>query len=290
MRYYRRMGSSTHITVLIDNATAVGYCSEWGLSLYIRHDATRLVLDFGQSDAFAQNAERLGIDLAAIDYAVLSHAHYDHANGMDAFFRLNSHAPLFLSEACAENCWSTKANTAEPHYIGIQPGLLEGFHTRLHTVPVSHVTTIAPNIHLVPHSTPGLAYKGERDGMLLRTCNSWQPDGFSHEVSLVIELDDTPSGRLAVFNSCSHAGLCNIVREVEDAFPNGRVAAYVGGLHLFQSTDEHVQAVARDVRVANIDHVFTGHCTGNNAFELLSHELPGRVTLLHPGLTFALPS
>lgn len=284
------MSNGTHITVLVDNATTEGYCSEWGLSLYLRHNETNLILDFGQSDAFAQNATRLGINLASVDFAVLSHAHYDHANGMDAFFRLNSHAPLFLSEACAENCWSTKANTADPHYIGIQPGLMERFRARLRTVPTGRVTTIAPGMHLVPHSTPGLSSKGERDGMLLRTHDGWLPDGFLHEVSLVIELDNTPNGRLAVFNSCSHAGLCNIVHEVKDAFPNGRVSSFVGGLHLFQSTDEHVRAVAYDIHLAGIDQVYTGHCTGDRAFELLGHELPSRITLLHPGLSFALPS
>ncbi len=59
----------------------------------------------GLSGLFAENAEKLGLDLKAVDYAVLSHAHDDHANGLDTFFELNDHAPLYVAEGCDENCY-----------------------------------------------------------------------------------------------------------------------------------------------------------------------------------------
>lgn len=78
------------ITVLTDNMGNNGLTGEWGLSFYIEYRGCRLLLDAGQSGLFAENADKLGLSLADVDYAVLSHAHYDHADGMSVFLDRNS--------------------------------------------------------------------------------------------------------------------------------------------------------------------------------------------------------
>ena len=281
-------------TVLTENTPREGLRAEHGLSLHLCYahagTLTNLLLDFGQSDAFAQNAARLGVDLGFVDMAVLSHAHYDHADGMPAFFEMNDHAQLFLCEACAENCWSTRGGTIGRHYIGIRPGLLDRHADRIQRVAASHMTTIAPGIHLIPHSAGNLAEVGRRSGMLLETNGCWEPDDFSHELSLVLELapsqDATP--RLAVFNSCSHAGLALIAEEVAQAFPGSRIAAYVGGLHLAHASDDQIRQVADAIRRSGIEHLYTGHCTGDLAMAALRMALPGRIASLYPGSTLQL--
>ena len=77
------------MTVLIDNVATEPLVGEWGLSILITADDRSILLDTGASHLFAQNAERLGIDLNSVDTGVLSHAHYDHANGFPAFFEHN---------------------------------------------------------------------------------------------------------------------------------------------------------------------------------------------------------
>ncbi|MBQ3373525.1 MAG: MBL fold metallo-hydrolase [Oscillospiraceae bacterium] len=80
------MGQKVTMTVLIDNVASEPLVSEWGLSILITADNRKILLDTGASSLFAQNAQCLGIDLADIDIGVLSHAHYDHADGLDTFF------------------------------------------------------------------------------------------------------------------------------------------------------------------------------------------------------------
>ena len=273
------------VTVLVENTTGSSLRGEHGLSLHLRRGDLRLLLDFGQTDAFARNARALGIDLGAVDLGVLSHAHYDHADGMGAFLARNDHAPLYLSAACAEHCWSTKAGTAEAHYIGIAPGLLERFAHRLSPAPTDRPTALAPGLHLLPHTTPGLAELGKRAGMFLREGDRWAPDDFAHELTLVAELAD---GSLALFSSCSHAGLPVIVDEARAAFPRAPITAYVGGLHLAHATDDEVLQVSRVVRSAGIAQLWTGHCTGDHALRLLGAELPHVVHRLMPGVVFEL--
>ena len=288
------MATRLTVTVLTENAPAQGLLNEHGLSLHLQYERggaiSTLLLDFGQSDAFARNAAVLGVDLSAVDAAVLSHAHYDHADGMPVFFAANNRAPLYLSEACGEDSWSTKAGTVEPHYIGIAPGLLERHADRLVRVATSQQTTIAPGVHLVPHTMPGLAQVAERAGMLRTRDGSLVPDDFFHEISLVVELTPAPDGtvRLAVFNSCSHAGLPIIVAEVQQAFPGAQLCAYVGGLHLIHAADEQILQVAKAAQTAGVEHLYTGHCTGNHALDLLRRSLHEQVHALNPGTVLSL--
>ena len=72
------------VTVLVENTAPQdsGLTPEHGLSLYIQYREHNILLDAGCSQAFAQNAKALGVDLKQVDLAVLSHGHFDHADGL----------------------------------------------------------------------------------------------------------------------------------------------------------------------------------------------------------------
>ena len=93
------------ITVLIENTSNCSLCAEHGLSVYIEYNGMNYLLDTGASDTFSKNAQELGISLADIDIAFLSHAHYDHSGGFEEFFKENSKAPVYLQGTSAENCY-----------------------------------------------------------------------------------------------------------------------------------------------------------------------------------------
>lgn len=59
--------------------------TEHGLSLYIETAGHKVLFDTGATDRFLENAEKLGVDLTAVDTLVLSHGHYDHT-GASRFF------------------------------------------------------------------------------------------------------------------------------------------------------------------------------------------------------------
>ena len=69
----------TKMTVIVDNVAHGELAGEWGLSILVEYSGKNILVDAGASPLFAANMEKLGLDMAAVDYAVLSHAHYDHA-------------------------------------------------------------------------------------------------------------------------------------------------------------------------------------------------------------------
>ena len=267
-------------TVLVDNINGAGLCGEWGLCIHIEHDGHVILLDTGASDLFVKNAGALGLDLAAVDYGVLSHAHYDHADGMGAFFAANDRADFYLRAGAAENCFAIKANGLE--YIGIRRGTLKEYRERI--VFAEGVHELYPGAWLLPHTTPGLDEIGAKAGMYVKEglFHHRRPDGFAHEQTLVLALE---SGGLAVLSSCSHGGVSNILREVRTAFPSQTVRALIGGFHLYQTEPEEVRALGRDLASSGVETIVTGHCTGQEAYELLREELGGDVRQMYAGMT-----
>ena len=85
------------ITVLLENTTArADMKTEHGLSLYIETEKHKILFDMGQTEIFAENAKKLGIDLSQVDVAVLSHGHYDHGGGLAKFLDINNRATVYI--------------------------------------------------------------------------------------------------------------------------------------------------------------------------------------------------
>ncbi|MBP3926423.1 MAG: MBL fold metallo-hydrolase, partial [Clostridium sp.] len=76
----------------------------------------------------------------------------------------------------------------------------------------------------------------------------------------------------------------NIIRETEQTWPGKKIYALVGGLHLFRSSDEEVRALAVRVKDLGIEKIYTGHCTGARAMELLEEELGDVVEQIYTGM------
>lgn len=263
-------------TILTDNIENGSLKGEWGLSVYIEYGDKKILLDTGASELFAENAKKLELPLCGVDYAVLSHAHYDHADGMERFFAENDKASFYLQKSCLENCYFKKWIIRK--YIGIKKGMLKNTEPRL--IYVSGDMELCPGVSLIAHRTQGLSAVGIRENMYRKTPDGFKPDDFSHEQSLVF---DTEKG-LVVFSSCSHGGAVNIINEIGEAFPDKKVYALIGGLHVFNKPDDEVRALADRIRQTGIEYIFTGHCTGDKQYKILKKELGDCVHQFKAGL------
>jgi len=266
----------TKLTVIVDNTGTDDMPGEWGLSILAEHNGKKILVDTGASDLYAENMKKLGFNVNDVDYGTLSHAHFDHSNGMPAFFRENDHAKFYVRETTAPNCYAKKFFFRR--YVGIPKTVLTDYADRIEIV--SGDCQIYEGAYLIPHKTEGLEKIGKRERMFQRTERGWIPDDFSHEQSLVL---DTEKG-LVIINCCSHGGTVNIINEVKQTFPGKKVYGLIGGFHLYNKKEDEVRRVARAIRGTGIEYVCTGHCTKDRACGIMQEELGSSFGRLHVGL------
>ncbi|MBR4461538.1 MAG: MBL fold metallo-hydrolase [Erysipelotrichaceae bacterium] len=266
----------TKITVISDNIQNETLSGEWGLCLLIEYRGNKILVDAGASDLFLHNMKELGFDVKDVNYATLSHAHYDHANGMPAFFENNADAKFYVRETTEADCYSKKWIFHK--YIGIPKKMMEQYADRIEIVSGDY--RLMDGAYLIPHKTEGLSAIGRRESMYRKTANGWIVDDFSHEQSLVLETDQG----LLIINSCSHGGVVNIINEIRKTFPDQKIYGYIGGFHLFNKTDQEIDLVADNLQETGLGYICTGHCTKEHAYDLLQQKLGNRLHQLHVGL------
>ena len=247
------------LTTLMENTTlSPELTAEHGLSLFVEAAGRRFLFDTGATGAFADNAAVLGVDLAAAEFAILSHGHYDHGGGLARFLRINPQAPVYASRHCFDEC-----RNASGRYIGLPPGLKDCGRLVL----TGDEYAIAPGLTL--HSCNARRERADPWGLTRRENGIPIPDDFRHEQYLLIE----EAGKRILLSGCSHKGIVNIVGWF-------RPDILVGGFHFKSLPPEDPRLHAFGEALARSGTTFyTGHCTGQPQFDALKPLLGDK---LHP--------
>ena len=248
------------ITLMENTSCREDLCFEHGLSLYLETGDHKILFDAGQSGAFAENAEKLGVDLGAVDFVVLSHGHYDHSGGLGRFLECNATAPVYVSKWAFEPHWES-----DGRYVGVDPSLQGNSRIRY----VAEKTRLEDGITLFrlaqdPMDTAGLLV--EEDGVR-------KPDDFRHEQYLEI----TEENEKYLFTGCSHKGICNIAM----SFNPDRL---IGGFHLNKEEDFRTLCeIAQTLKNREISCI-TGHCTGEMQYATMLYHMKNGLSKLTTGM------
>jgi 7,8-dihydropterin-6-yl-methyl-4-(beta-D-ribofuranosyl)aminobenzene 5'-phosphate synthase len=256
---------------------------ESGLALCIYTQGQQILFDTGISGVFVANAQRLNVDIAQVSLAVLSHHHFDHGGGLATFLAANSRAKIFLRSS---------TGTAYLHLfgvikrrVGLDENLFEKYPQRF--TFIDQFAEIAPDVFILTkigkrHPTP----KGNRY-LFIHNGRTSRLDDFEHELILVVR----ENGGLVVFTGCSHHGILNMLDAVREAFPGEGIKAVIGGFHqignpLFNSmagSRADIQELGQAIQGYQIEHIYTGHCTGSKAFRILHENMGEKIEYFAAG-------
>ncbi|MCS5420398.1 MULTISPECIES: MBL fold metallo-hydrolase [Psychrilyobacter] len=275
------------ITTLVENdlySRQEDLKSQHGLSLHIETADKKILFDTGKDDLFYRNAEILGVDIGGVDYLVLSHAHYDHVGGLAKFLEINKTAKIIISGGAKAEVYSKRLGFYK--YIGVKNELLEENIDRF--ILVDKEFKLDKNISFIINThSEGEVLKGNSH-LYKKTGEIYIPDDFSHEMIMVIE---EKKGELVVFTGCSHGGILNMVKSVEDRYPDMRIKGLVGGFHLQNNITKKLAEPEKRVvnigeKLMGIPHIYTGHCTGKKGFSVLKKILGEQIEEFNTGRVF----
>lgn len=256
--------NTTRITILVDNKANSGLAAEHGFSLWIETADKHLLFDTGQGTAFEKNAGTLGIDLASTDILVLSHGHYDHTGGVPTCLRTASKAELYCHPGAVLPRYNVRNGISKslqmPHeaMLAIDKLPAKRVHWVQHSLVIKDIIGLTGPI---PHETDCEI----ADGPFFLDPEGGCPDPIDDDLALWIR---TKTG-LIVCVGCAHAGINNTLHHVQRLNKGMRIRAIIGGFHLLNAGEQHVERTIGILRNFAPDQVIPCHCTGERAITQL---------------------
>lgn len=253
------------IVTLIENTTCrEDLTPEHGLSLYIEANGKKILFDAGETGAFADNAEKLGIDLGQIDLAILSHGHCDHSGGLLRFMKLNATAPIWLRPEARGSYHNASGNC-----ISLDPELKKSPRLRL----AEEGTQLGEGLTLFSCNHREKQVPLNAAGLTVCKNGICEPDNFLHEQYLLIEEE----GKRVLISGCSHKGIRNIVHWFA---PD----VLIGGFHFMRVDPADPELSAAAQALLSYDTVYyTGHCTGENQYAVMKKIMADKLQSLSTG-------
>ncbi|BAH07576.1 MBL fold metallo-hydrolase [Clostridium kluyveri] len=264
------------IITLIENSLGdnKNLICEHGLSFFIQSSEFNILFDTGKSENFIKNAHNMNIDLNKTNYIIISHAHYDHGNGLKSFTQNFTIRPkIILSEYFFLNGkkYYYNKNSAENdkklHYIGVN---FDEKFLKENSFKVQYITLdeteIEKGIYVFTNFKSYYDFEKLNPNMKVKTNESFETDTFKDEICIGI---DTPKG-LLILLGCSHPGILNMIKSIEFK-SNKNIFGIIGGTHLMEASENRIEKTVVEFKKMNIKILGPSHCTGASAYSKLKN-------------------
>ncbi|MCA1960688.1 MAG: MBL fold metallo-hydrolase, partial [Desulfomonile sp.] len=256
------------------------------ISVYADGEKHVVLLDAGvTSKSLFHNADVLNIKLEDVETVILSHGHFDHFGGLRAVFEqagrqttLVLHSDAFLQR---------RLNIPS---LGIQVDLPElsedslnaaGAFIQKHEGPfltASDLILLSGEVKRQMEFEKGFPWAEAKVG------GEWTTDPFRDDQGLGFKVKGKG---LVVIGGCSHAGIINTVRHLQEQTETERVHAVLGGFHLTGPLFEPIiPPTIEEMKRIGPDYIVPTHCTGWKAINQFAQEMPGQFVLNTVGTTY----
>lgn len=231
---------------------------DWGFSALVEWEGQRILFDAGNhSGHLLANAEHLKVDLGNLDFAVVSHRHGDHTNGLREIVALNPGLTIYVPQdehfgGDTPRAFFRQGDPSLPAHMRYYDGVIPDAEPHGTLLPkagyvlVGEARDLAPGLRLVANLSPGPAFTETPEISLIV--------GEGEERTLIV--------------GCSHPG---IERILESADARRRpLELLVGGFHRVTTAAVEVRPLSHALRDDwKVRRVAPGHCSGEQTFAAL---------------------
>ena len=251
------------VTILSSNLADGATVGEWGLSAFVEVDGQCVLFDAGRyPDTVLRNVAVLGIDLTCVTDVVLSHFHFDHNTGLLPVLRdLRAKNPTAIQ----------RVHVAEGFFLPRRRPQGDGF-VDWNQMIAARDTLEAAGVEIVEHREPTeilpsvwvtgpverVHNEQQYGGARMLLDGEWVQDYVPESQGMSIV---TEEGHIVLLG-CGHSGVVNALEHVQSKIEDAPIHALMGGLHLFNASDEVLGWTADHLRSIGVEHLMAGHCTG----------------------------
>ena len=302
------LGEYMRIICLMENTIGNELCqAEHGLSLYIEMKHQTILMDTGASGLFVENAGKLGVDLTKVETVFLSHGHYDHGGGILDFHGINAKAKIVMQKKAFGNYWHKSANVEK--YIGLDSKIQDIWNLVLldgNNLSDTEAEKSGWKIRNREENGKNVLEREEGQSIQIFTLksrkkeelkcwpegnlvlkekigNEYVQDNFEHEQYLVLK----ENGKSILISGCAHNGILNILEEYKNRY-GSKPDMLISGFHMrkkngYEKKDfEVIKEPAKFLKDTGI-LCYTGHCTGEEPFEVMKKIMGEQLQYLHCG-------
>ena len=208
---------------------------------------------------------------------IISHGHYDHAGGLLAFAERNAEARIWIRRLAGEPYYHI--NETKERYIGMDP--------RIKALPqvewVEGDRKIDEGISLFGQALGRRLWPDGNRELMRKTEEGFVQDDFLHEQYLVLE----ERGKRILISGCAHNGILNILDRYREIYGED-ADIVISGFHMSRKSHYSeadyalVRDTARELQKLRT-RFFTGHCTGEQPYEILREIMGEQIAYVHSG-------
>jgi 7,8-dihydropterin-6-yl-methyl-4-(beta-D-ribofuranosyl)aminobenzene 5'-phosphate synthase len=214
----------------------------------------------------------LDIDLSRIDAVVVSHGHYDHTGGLEHLLKKNTAFSLYgHHDIFDDKLRSRKSGAYKKIGIPLNKNIFRNTDVQIRLS--KDTAEIAPGVFTsgeIPQKNDFESIESlffvQRDGEIIA-------DPLADDQAVIL---DTEKG-LVVLLGCSHRGVINTLNHVDRLFPENKIHAIIGGLHLGKASDDKLEKIIDHLGAFDLERIGVSHCTGTRAMLALFERFKDKV-------------
>lgn len=250
-----------------------------GLVLTVTIDGTtrKILFDAGPDGyGIRRNGTAMGLEFGDIEAMALSHGHYDHSNGLLTALELiresngDQEVPFYVHPGAFVH---RALRTMGGAILRVQdvPSIESFEEVGAKVILSTESEELCDGAFFLSGEIPRTSFEdGYRNHLRLQENGEWAPDPLVIDERFVVV--HVRRKGLVVFTGCSHAGIINILSEVESLFPNIPLYGVIGGLHLSAVNEDRIPMTVNAMRQFDPKMLIVGHCTGWRAVHAVVEE------------------